>query len=276
MKKEDVPRELDPYLDEIISEKLARYTCQLFEKSEKGLKPYGSGVLVVIYNIHFILTASHVVEIFSDPNKDLYIRIGHTKYINIIGQIKATRIERSQGVDLAYIKLDPKMVKPLSKPYYFLTIDRIRKHIKVIDAMHYCVLGFPEKNINKEVTFMDTGASAYFLNPSHERVYDFYGYNNRDWIILEMKGKGSNIRSGEKKKIDTHFYGLSGCGLWYLDYYFDKDTGKYDIDYRLIGIMTEFKKSKYFCLVGCKIHLIIEALEVIEKMVFKRKSEGVN
>ena len=42
--------------------------------------------------------------------------------------------------------------------------------------------------------------------------------------------------------------------------------GKTQIDYRLVGIMTEYKQAKFFCLVANKIHLIIEAFMVIEKI----------
>jgi hypothetical protein len=41
------------------------------------------------------------------------------------------------------------------------------------------------------------------------------------------------------------------------------------VDYRLVGIMTEYKNGKFFCLIANKIYLIIEALKVIENYKFK-------
>jgi hypothetical protein len=52
---------------------------------------------------------------------------------------------------------------------------------------------------------------------------------------------------------------MSGCGLWYISAY-GTETEFY-LDYDLIGIMTEFKKSKYLVLIGCKIDLILNDLK---------------
>ena len=56
--------------------------------------------------------------------------------------------------------------------------------------------------------------------------------------------------------------------LWYLDFNLDPLTNKYWGDYRLIGIMTEFKKGKYSCLIANKIHLFIDAFKTKEGFKF--------
>ena len=68
------------------------------------------------------------------------------------------------------------------------------------------------------------------------------------------------------------FYGISGCGLWYIMYNLDPNTNKYWVDYRLIGIKTQFRKGKYFCLIANKIHLVIEAFKVIEGFKFRERT----
>ena len=40
------------------------------------------------------------------------------------------------------------MLPKLLKPYKPITIDKFRKHNQMLDGLHYCVLGFPEKNID--------------------------------------------------------------------------------------------------------------------------------
>jgi hypothetical protein len=269
MEKVKADRDIDKVLDKLITEKLIRHTCQFFEKDNDGFKPYGSGVFAFIHETHFILTASHVAKAFSDDTKDLFIRVGEKKYINVLGEIKLTDLDSSSGVDLAYIKIDQSMVEPLSIVYEFLKIDKVRKHNKMLDAMNYCVIGFPENNVNRNNGFLNTGASAYFTVPSNNNPYEYYKYSKDDWFIVDIKGKGTDIKSGEVRKINTHFNGISGCGLWYFVIDIDQSTNEYDYDYRLIGIMTEYKKGKYFCLIGNKIHLIIEAFRAIEKMKFK-------
>lgn len=274
MEKVDSSIEIDKILEKLISEHLLRHTCQFFETVDGELKPHGSGVFVLIHDIHFILTASHVTKAFNDDGKDLFIRVGEKKYIPVSGEIKETVIDKSDGVDLAYIKIDKEMILPLSKPYDFLTIDKIRKHNKMLDAMNYCVIGFPENNVDYNKGYLNTGAVAYFTTPTNDKPYDYYKYSKEDWFIVDIKGKGIDIKSGEKKKINTYFNGISGCGLWLYAIEYNQETDEYDFDYKLIGIMTEYKKGKYFCLVGNKIHHFIDVFRVLEKMKFKEKNKN--
>ncbi len=272
MIKTNSNNETDKLVKDLINSDLLRFTIQFFCKTDKGLRPFGTGVLALIHDTHFILTASHVADHLKEDENELFIQVDKNKYINVIGYIKYTDIDKSQGIDLAYIKIEEGMVELLSKPCKFLTIDKISKHNKMLDASNYCVIGFPEKNIKFDNKIMETGASIYMTSALNEKPYEFYGYNKSDFFLVEMKGKGIDIDSGEKKKVNTHFYGISGCGLWYLDFNIDPHTNKYCIDYRLIGIMTEFKKGKYFCLVANKIHLFIEAFKTIEGFKFREKS----
>jgi len=268
MEKTKSNKETDKVIQELIESDLLRFTIQFFYKTEDGLRPFGTGVLAYIHDTHFILTASHVADYLLEDDNHLYIRVNKDDYINVIGDIKYTEIEKSEGIDLAYIKIAKEMVEPLSNPYKFTTIDKFSKHNRTLDAMNYCVLGFPEVNIKFENGKLDTGASFYLTSASNTKPYDFYNLNKSDYFIVNMKGKGTDFQSGEKSKVNTHLYGISGCGLWYLEFNKDPITNEYWTDYRLIGIMTEFKKGKYFCLVANKIHLFIEAFKVIEGFKF--------
>lgn len=264
--------EIDKLIKDLIIPELLQYTIQFFYKTDKGLRPFGTGVLALIHGTHFILTASHVADYLQENANELFIQVDKNKYINVIGDIKYTDINKSQGIDLSYVKIGKDMVEPLSKPYEFLPIDKFSKHNRMLDASNYCVLGFPENNIKFNNGISETGANFYLTSASNEKPYEFYKYNKSDFFLVEMKGKGIDIDSGGKGKINTHFYGISGCGLWYLDFNMNPISTEYLIDYRLIGIMTEFKKGKYFCLVANKIHLFIEAFRTIEGFKFKEKS----
>lgn len=263
----------DKVIKELIDSDLLRYTIQFFYKTKDGLRPFGSGVLAKIHNVYFILTASHVADYLTEEQNDLFIRVDKKKYINVTGDIKYTDINKSQGIDLAYIKIAKDMVSPLSKPYRFITIDKLSKHNQRLDAMNYCVLGFPEKNFKFDNGILDTGASFYLTSASNLKPYEHYGFSESDFFLVNMKGKGTDIKTGEKSKVNTHFYGISGCGLWYIDFNVDPVTKEYWADYRLIGIMTEFKKGKYFCLVANRIHLFLDAFKVIEGFEFREKKK---
>lgn len=268
MEKASFTDDIDSAIKQLIDEKLIRHTCQFFVKGESGLEPMGSGVFTLIHNTHYIITASHVAEIISGDD-EVFVQVDHKKYINIFGEIKLTDIDKSKGVDLAYIKLADELIEPLKKPYHFLTIDKIRKHHNLFDASNYCILGFPENNVKRENGVLKTGAVSYITIPSKDNRYEYYNLSKEDCYILDIAGKGKSIFTGERSKVNTHFHGISGCGLWLLIIEQEPETKEIFIDYRLIGIMTEYKKGKYFCLIGNRIYLIIEAWKVIEGHKFR-------
>jgi len=234
----------------------------------KTMRPYGSGVLAVLHDTFFLLSASHVAEGLMSDSKDLYIQVNEKGYMNILGDIKLTEIEKSNGIDLAYVKLDVQMVPILKKSYKFIDITFFRKHNQVLDATHYCVLGFPENNIRIKNGVQQTGAEAFFTAPTNEKPYEYYKYDKELCHILEMKGKGIDVGTSQETKANMHFHGISGCGLWFILYHQDLNTQEYYCQYKLIGIMTEYKKSKYFCLIGYKIHLLLDAISKFEGLKF--------
>jgi hypothetical protein len=271
MQKIKTSKQVDELYNKVISEKLLGHTCQFFKENPVELKPFGSGVFVVIHNVHFIFTASHVADVLADKNNDLFIKVGYDKYVNVVGRVKYTNSNKSRGLDLAYIKLDEQMIPPLTEYYTFLTLDKIRKHNKLlVGAANYCVIGFPETNITYENGELNTFAQVFFTFPTNNNPYKYYKMSQDDWIILQMTGKSQDIITKAKLPIDIHFYGLSGCGLWLLM----PDTYENSCDYRLIGIMTSYRKGKYFCLIGNKIHHLIEALNVFENINFKENKKN--
>lgn len=266
MKQIKTSKQIDKLYNKVISEKLLDHTCQFFEEKGDGLKPYGSGVFVAIHDVHFIFTASHVADAFGEKKTDLFIFIGNEGYIRVEGKVKYTNLDKSQGIDLAYIKLDEQMIPSLKKYYNFLTTDKIRKHNKLLaGAANYCVIGFPENTVEYKNGELVATAQAYFTFPTNDNPYNFYKLSKDNWIILEMTGKSQDVVSKEKLPMNTHLYGISGCGLWLMM----PNTEDNSCDYRLIGIMTHFKKGKYYCLIGNKIHILMEALMRFENMNFR-------
>ena len=215
MKKSQFNRNLDKLIDEMAGKRILRHTCQLLKMADKQLVPYASGVFVKIGEIHFLLTASHVTEGWSDENK-LFIKTGETRHVSLVGGVRATHIEKSNGVDLAYIILDERIIVSLDGPYIFLPISKIRDHKKLLDATNYCIMGYPEKSLEEINGKMEPIAQAYYVQPCKEKVYEYYGFNSDDFCLMEIKGKGINVKNGDKRKVNTHFYGLSGCGLWLI------------------------------------------------------------
>jgi|GEM_PF-4802567 hypothetical protein len=85
--------ETDRLVKDLIDSDLLRFTIQFFYKTENGLRPFGTGVLAFIHDIHFILTASHVADYLIEDSNQLFIRVDKKKYINVIGDVKYTDID---------------------------------------------------------------------------------------------------------------------------------------------------------------------------------------
>lgn len=258
LKKVADNKDIDKVIDELIFQQLIPHTCQLFENIDgKGLQPFASSVLVNLGDSFYIFTASHVTE-FLQTGKQLFVKT-NTGYVSIVGEYNETILNKSDNVDLAFFRIDDVIVKDLINVYRFLPISKIRKHNKLLDAAQYCVVGFPEKNKRHEEGRLQTYASAFIVQPCNQKVYNYYGFKEDSSFILEIKGKGIDLKTGMVKKVKDNFHGLSGCGLWLL--LIEKKGDIYSADYRLIGIMTEFRKDKFYCLIGNRVEIILQEIK---------------
>jgi len=250
-------------LSKIITSKIAPFTCQFLKHDPvKGLKPFASGVMAELAGAYFILTASHVIEDWSDQNK-LFVEIekGH---ISVVGKASGTETETGEKLDVAYIKLKDELVPILKRWYQFLAFDQLLHHNKVFDEGNYCAYGFPVVNFKMKSEVANSVGSAYYMRPNTDKVFDHYGLSPLSHYILEFHGKPVNIKTGQIEKIKTEHYGLSGGGLWYTDIKFVHN--RMISKAKLIGIMTEFRKGKYECLIANRIEVVLGLIEMNERL----------
>lgn len=236
-------REINSTVLELINKDILRFTCQLFILNSDQPEPYGSGVFAKLGDSYYILTASHVAEYIRDAKRNLYVRAKvKDGYVNVVGSVKGTEMN-IHGVDLAYIKVNESFLREIHDNFKFLPISKFRAHNKLVNLSQYCVVGFPEKNSWVQNRSLITGANAYILEPSRENVYKYYKLKPEVNYLLDIKGKGTDLAEGTVNRIyDGEFHGISGCGLWLLMPH--TNEGELKIDYRLIGIMTEFRKGE--------------------------------
>jgi hypothetical protein len=261
--------ELDKYIDGLINEELVRIlkdqigpcTCQLLRQdSENRLVPFASGVLAELGRSHYILTASHVIEDWSDANR-LFIEIkdGH---ISVAGKACGTQIEKKGIIDTAYIKLKDAIIPILRLWYKFLPLEKFLEQKKIAEESSYCVYGYPTGNPRNEK--QRTIGAGYFLKPSQNKVFEYYNFDTGANYVLEFAGKAINIKTGEPEKIKVDHYGLSGGGLWHT--VIENDGEKFISDVRLVGIMTEFRKGKYNCLIANRVEVLLLTIHQNEEM----------
>lgn len=101
MDKELQNKELDDYIDSLISAQYVKLiqgdiglcTCQLFKQdSLKGVLAFASGIFVFLGDEFYLLTASHVIEDWSDSNR-LFVKI-KDDYVSIAGKGCGTEMEK--------------------------------------------------------------------------------------------------------------------------------------------------------------------------------------
>lgn len=149
-----------------------------------------------------------------------------------------------------------------------------------MDAANYSVFGYPAKNVRlkKKEEYISTKASLYVLQPSADKLYDHYKFDRNLFYILEFKGRGTDLRTGEKSQKLGKQNGMSGGGLWFMSVT-DKGDSQYDIEFNLIGIMTDEPPGKFQCLVGNKINILLSGIadydgnEVAAKLVSMERKE---
>lgn len=257
MEQKTLENKVDSIIKEKIVGRVLSHTCQLFRKGGKyGHMPHGTGVCVHISGRYFIITASHVADDFEEDT-NIYVK-GDGKFIPITGNLRQTDIDKDKQIDLSYIILDEEIIEPLKFNHDFLTLNKIRGNHKLINATQYMVLGFPERNIKEIENVVSTGASFYLLRPSQTKVYSFHKFNESKIISLDFSGKGINMLSGEKAGKRPDPYGISGCGLWFLDII--RIGEDIEVNYYLIGIVLAGTKNKYQVLWANRIEILIHSM----------------
>ncbi|MES2395413.1 MAG: hypothetical protein V4549_05395 [Bacteroidota bacterium] len=264
MEEQDEP---DDHIDKRINEEYLKLiegdiglcTCQLFKHDlNKGAVPFASGVFAFLGESFYLLTASHVIEDWSDSNK-IFVKIGDD-YVSIVGKGCGTEMGKEEKLDAAYIKLKPELVALLVQYYRFLPYKKILHHEKIFNEPNYCAFGYPVINKRKEGDQTKRFGSAYFLRASYDRVFEHYNLNPLSHYVLEFIGKATNIKTNKVEKIKTEHYGLSGGGLWYIDIGFDEKKEELISEATLIGILTEFRRAKHDCLIANRIEIILASI----------------
>ena len=67
---------------------------------------------------------------------------------------------------------------------------------------------------------------------------------------------------------------MSGHGLWFIILNYDGKS--YSTDCRLIGIMSEFRKAKYFYMIGEKMKILLDAMLNFKDINIKQKKTTHN
>lgn len=237
-------------IDRLIREEIAPYTCQLLHRNPVGeLRPYASGVWIVLDGTHYLLTAGHVIEEWRDEHP-LFVEVKNG-YSSISGKGILTHYEQTNRVDVGCIRLLDPLVVLVQETYHFWNLDKFFNDTK-LEIYNYCIYGFDEKR--KDEQTLDATATANFVKPLPEKVFNYYQLKPEFHYIVESRGEGLDLQTGKFKKENITPHGMSGSGLWYVHYVQHGNT--YIPSASLIGILTEYRTGRYQCLIANRTQLI--------------------
>jgi hypothetical protein len=267
MEKIKVTREIDKAIDNTIGDLVNKVTCQLFTKGGKyDYEPLGTGVFLNLGNQYLLLTAAHVAEHIEEG---IYIFTHDGKFIPLFGHVEMSCYDSLPKIDVAYVKIQDDLIPIIQKKFNFLGSGHIELAHDPVDAAQYLAFGCPSRNLRSKGNTVYTKAAYFQVKPAQEQVYNFYKFKNDLFYIFEMKGKGIDVRSGEKSKKLGSQVGISGGGLWII--YVEKVGENYIIEFKLAGIMTDERIGKYHCLIANKIDSLISGIAQLESNIEAKK-----
>jgi hypothetical protein len=264
MPKVPFSKELDLEIYRQAGDFIGKVTCQIFLDGGKlGYTPLGTGILANIGSSFYIFTASHVAE---EYDKKFYILTPKGIFLEVFGDCQYTNHSEEPKIDVAFIIIDKSFASILGKEFKFLTEKNILVSHSLINASNYSAFGYPAKNtkLKKKEEYISTKASMYVLKPSATNVYKYHNFDENLFYALEFKGRGIDLETGNKSQKLGKQNGLSGGGLWFMSVT-AQENEQFDIDFQLIGIMTDEPVGKFKCLVGNKINVLISYIAEYDK-----------
>jgi hypothetical protein len=266
----EISKEIPNLIHRVTARKMARHTCRLFIKDEKGKPaPKGSGILFMVKGVHFLLTASHITQNWSDDNH-IYIKTGNNNFIALVGGLRETDFYKGKHVDLSYVKIAESIVSELQKSYVFLPYSKISENKDLTKNVIYSIIGYPE--ITKEGTEEDftSEAQAYFLQPCSQTMYGMHNLDPETYYLLKIK---SNEKDSvmENTKIIAALSKVNGSGLWLMT---SEGSMEVSVDYKLIGIITKFGDSAHSTFIAMRLCLIIDMIRKLEKIEMQEPIES--
>lgn len=235
--------------------KINSFTCRLL-KNMDYYKQHGTGVFVKIGLKYFLFSAAHVFDDFEklfipiEKGKTLIKPGGHI----IKNNPKTDR--KSDELDVAILMLDNQSVKDLSTDYSFLESSNIMINHSSVDFMSYIVFGYPSSWSKKSQSRNSFHSIPFIGITKCVNLNEYKRLKINEYLNLIVEYDRQNTPNLKSKSISygPNLFGISGCGLWYINNFDLK------IEPKLIGIMNEWSISNRNRLISTRIDAYTEIL----------------
>lgn len=234
---------------------IRNFTCTFF-KNIDSYKQNGSGVFVKIGTTYFLFSAAHVFDEF----EQLFIPINEGKIlIKPGGRIiknNPKKERKSDELDLAILILDSQSVDDLSIDYSFLECSNLEINHSTGEYLSYIVFGYPSSWSKKSVSRNSFHSIPFFTFTNCVNLKEYEILKRNEYLNIIVEYDRQNIPNLKSKSISysPDLFGISGCGLWYINPFNLKDEPK------LVGIMNEWSITNRNRLIATRIDAYTEIL----------------
>lgn len=243
---------------------IEKHTIQFFNNSNPANpdnKPTsrGSGVLLKHNTNHYIATAAHVIENSEDNHFGVYTQTKDFFELGTSCMCKEANDPDKTSLDIAVWYIEPEIADDIAPRDWWYDVENCLINHSESSEERYFIFGFPAKKIE---LCEDTKAIVQYPFKFHTRGYSTSRhagkahFNPKYNLLLEFhKKKIEDIKTGMRQTAPDP-YGISGCGLWFLD----------EGEYRLVGIMTEWKNPTEGipAFMATKIDSVVNAIAFLE------------
>lgn len=239
-----------------------------FFKNRTNYIQHGTGVFVKFESKYFIFTAAHVL----DDIEDLFIPLNNgfdlLKPGDQVIKNKSADIREKDELDLGIIILDEISVKEILSEYSFLECEDVEINHSQINLLTYIIFGYPTSWSKKSMIKNSFHTKPFFQITKCIEKEDYAKYERNEFLnlIVEYDRKNTPNLKSKSLSFGPNLYGISGCGLWYINPIDLKSNPK------LVGIMNEWSKKNRSKLFATRIDAYTEILRNNKIISFKESS----
>lgn len=200
---------------------IENFVCPIYTRNQSGnAQVTGSGTLVKLNSIYFLITAAHVVQA-SDTSEQCILA---PSALLPLKQCSTTKGDRSDKLDFAIFELDEEQIIATKAWRSFYDLSHDKGTLGIPRGEEFALTGFPATKNRISAT---ANCKRYIPPPSqltlimqhvskHDSIFDCETYSNdhhHAFYFHRRKFFGESNRRVRAPELN----GLSGGGVWHLE-----------------------------------------------------------
>lgn len=234
--------------------------CPIFLRYnlKNSLEQIGTGVLIAISNVTFLLTAAHVIDEMKHGDILIPTMGGLEQFEGTYSYLKTPNNKTRQDdiYDIGYFKLDSFFSERLHEDLYVIHLNEIYFLNDATESMIYTFAGYPHSKSKIRPGIAQSEPYYYSGYSVDKEIYSKYGYDSTKHIIMRYRRNKSVTKEGDRI-FPPLPKGISGGGIyvWPEDF-----RGQFTPPNRKLTGIAHTYKEKDNLLIGTNIREFIKCI----------------